>query len=378
MVDLDLYEKLRKLLCSGGNALGLPKHEQTVKLLSNMFLENEAQILTTSFEKCGQPLSLRQIASSTGLSKEVLKPILEDMNYKGKIMKLGPLYSVLPYLPGLFEVYFTHDRDDKERMKKAAEAHLALFRLGQPFELSSSDYTIYRVIPAVKPIEKTIEVSKTLEPSHQILPFEVLREYLSKAKPELYAVVQCSCRNAAKLANEPCKRTDENFCVTTGILAKNVLDSGVGKQVSLDELMEIMEKAEKEGLVHQTFNTQDTAIFMCNCCSCCCGFLKSVKEYNNYGSITKSNFEPIIDLETCTLCEICMQMCPMEAIYHHFPHSEDLSDDMMIIRSDLCIGCGICASNCPSESISLKKVRDIIPMKSSNEMLQKISDTKVH
>jgi Pyruvate/2-oxoacid:ferredoxin oxidoreductase delta subunit len=378
MTDIELYEKLRKLLSSGGNALGLPKHEETTKLLSNMFLEDEAKILTTAFEKCGQPLSLRQIAASTGLAKDILKPLLEDMNYKGKIMKLGPLYSVLPYLPGLFEVYFTHDRDDKERMKKAAEAHLALFRLGQPFELSSSEYTLYRVIPAIEPIEKKIELNESVDAQHQILPYEILREYLSEAKPELYAVVQCSCRNAAKLANEPCKRTDENFCVTTGILAKNVLDSGVGREVSLDELMEVMKKAEKEGLVHQTFNTQDTAMFMCNCCSCCCGFLKSVKEYSNYGSITKSNFQPIIHTESCTLCEDCMQICPMEAIYHHWPHNEDLSDDMMRIRYDLCIGCGLCASNCPSKAISLEKVRNVVPIVGSNEMIQKISESKTH
>jgi Pyruvate/2-oxoacid:ferredoxin oxidoreductase delta subunit len=378
MVDVELYEKLRKLLSSGGNALGLPKHEQTFKLLSNMFLEDEAKILTTAFEKSGQPLSLRQIAASSGMSKDILKPILEDMNFKGKIMKLGPLYSVLPYLPGLFEVYFTHDRDDKERMKKAAEAHLALFRLGQPFELSSSEYTIYRVIPAVEPIEREVELNESMDIQHQILPFEILREYLSQAKPELYAVVQCSCRNAAKLAGEPCKRTDENFCVTTGILAKNVLDSGVGREVSLDELMEVMKKAEKEGLVHQTFNTQDTAMFMCNCCPCCCGFLKSVKEYSNYGSITKSNFNPVIDTESCTLCEDCMEICPMGAIYHHWPHNDDLSDDMMMVRYELCIGCGLCASNCPSKAISLEKVRNVIPTKSSAEMIQKISETKTH
>lgn len=378
MVDIELYDNLRRLLSSGGNALGLPKHEETIKLLSNMFLEQEAKLLISSFEKCNQPLSLRQIAASSGISKEDLKPILEEMHYKGKIMKLGPLYSLLPYLPGLFEVYFTHNRDNKERMKKAAEAHLALFRLGQPFELSSSEYTIYRVIPAVEPVEKTVELNQSIETHPQILPYEILRDYLSEAKPKLYAVVPCSCRNAAKLANEPCKRTNENFCITTGILAKSVIDSGVGSEVTLDELMDVMKKAEKEGLVHQTFNTQETAVFMCNCCPCCCGFLKSIKEYNNYGSITKSNFEPVIDTESCSLCETCMKICPMEAIYHHWPHKDDLSDNIMIIRYDLCIGCGVCASNCPSESISMKKVRDVIPIKSNNEMIQRRTESKIH
>jgi ferredoxin len=68
----------------------------------------------------------------------------------------------------------------------------------------------------------------------------------------------------------------------------------------------------------------------------------------------------------------------MEAIYHHWPHNEDLSDDMMRIRYELCIGCGLCASNCPSKAISLEKVRNVVPIVGSNEMIQKISESKTH
>ncbi len=371
MVDEELYEKLRILLSTGGNALGFPKHEIITRLLSNMYMEEEARLLISSFEKSGQTLNARKIAKLSGILKEDVIKILGDMHYKGKIMKLGPLYMLLPYLPGGFEVYFTHNRDDPERMKKAAEAHLELQKIGFPFELSASSYPVYRVIPTIAPTEKLVDISKSTEVQYQILPYEILNEYLSKATPKLYAVVPCSCRNAAKLGGKPCKRTDESFCITTGILARSVVDSGVGQEVSLEELMEVMEKAEKEGLVHETFNLQDTAIFMCNCCSCCCGFLKSVKELHNYGSITKSNFEPIIDEKTCTLCEDCMEICPMGAIYHHWPHNKDLTDDMMIIRQELCIGCGVCASNCPSGAISLKKVRDVVPMKNQEEFFKK-------
>lgn len=378
MAESDLYENLRRLLGSGGNAIGLPKHEVTRKLLTNMFPEEEAKILISSFDKCGEPINIRTLSKKSGVPKEELNKIFDDMYHKGKLMKLGPLYILLPYLPGGFEVYFTTNRDDQERMKKAAEAHLELFKLGFPFELSTSKYTVYRVIPTISPTEKTIEVSKTVDLKHQVLPYEVLREYLSMANPKLYAVVPCSCRNAAKLAGEPCKQTDENYCVTTGILAKTVLEQGVGREVTLDELMDIMAKAEKEGLVHETFNMQDTATFVCNCCSCCCGFLKSVKELQNYASITKSNFDPNINKDVCKLCETCAKMCPMEAIYHHWPHKEDLSDDMMAIRLDLCIGCGVCASNCPNGAITLEKVRDFVPIKGQTELMAKRAEDKAH
>ena len=130
--------------------------------------------------------------------------------------------------------------------------------------------------------------------------------------------------------------------------------------------------------MHETINIQDTSAFICNCCPCCCGFLKSVKELRNYGAIAKSNFAPKIDRSLCTLCEKCMEICPMEAIYHHWPHSDDLSDDMMVIREDLCIGCGVCASNCPNEAITLEKVRDVVPFKTQAEMEQKIREKRIH
>ncbi|MHA1843242.1 MAG: indolepyruvate ferredoxin oxidoreductase subunit alpha [Promethearchaeota archaeon] len=221
------------------------------------------------------------------------------------------------------------------------------------------------------PRNSLIKLSEETEVKPQVMPHEILREYLAKTQPHIFSVVPCSCRTAAKLAGHPCKRTDENFCIATGILAKTTLDQGVGKEVTLEELLSIMEKAEKEGLVHKTFNMQDTAMFICNCCPCCCRFLKSVKEHNNYASIIKSNFEPIILQDACDLCETCIKICPMEAIYHHWPHKTDLSDDMIVIRKELCIGCGLRASNCPNDAIMLEKVRNYVPVKSEAELMER-------
>ncbi|MBS7287668.1 MAG: 4Fe-4S binding protein, partial [Candidatus Freyarchaeota archaeon] len=98
----------------------------------------------------------------------------------------------------------------------------------------------------------------------------------------------------------------------------------------------------------------------------------------NYGAIAKSNFIPVINNDLCKRCEKCMEICPMDAIYHHYPHSEDLSDDMMIVREDLCIGCGLCASNCPSSAVTLKKVRDSVPFRNQAEMEEQIKVERAH
>jgi Pyruvate/2-oxoacid:ferredoxin oxidoreductase delta subunit len=374
MAKEDAYENLRQIM-NRGTAIKLPKHKAVNEMLKSIFSKEEANLLGV-FEKAGQLLPTEKISELSGIPKERVVQVFDDMAYKGKLVKAANFYAVLPFVPGLFEFYFTHNRDDPAKMKKAAKAYRELFYSGHPFELSAGNYTLYRVIPAVEPTEKTIEINKSLEVQRQVLPFEVLKEYLSKA--DLFAVVPCSCRNAAKYSGHPCERTDENFCVTTGFLAKSVLDQGVGRQITLDELMEIMKKAEKAGLVHETINIQDTSVFICNCCPCCCGFLKSVKEFQNYNAITKANFVPRTDNNLCSKCEKCVEICPMDARYHHWPHSEDLSDNMIITREDLCIGCGVCASNCPKEAITLEKVRNIIPVKNQAEMEQKFKEVRVH
>ncbi|MBD3211826.1 MAG: 4Fe-4S dicluster domain-containing protein [Candidatus Lokiarchaeota archaeon] len=368
-IDRDqLYEDLRKFL-SPEKSLKLPKNDTTKKLLTNMYTETEAYVIVYGFKKPLGPRLGWSIRRKTRIPKKELQEILVDMIYKGKLIKKGPFYLIFPYIPGGFEFYFTTNRDDPERMKKAAEAHDALFYEGYPLGLGKMDPTVYRVIPTIEPTKKTYKINKSMDLQHQILTYELMEEYL--AEKDVFAVVPCSCRTAAALAGNPCKRTDENFCITAGALAKNSIDSGVGKEVTLEELIEVMKKAEKEGLVHETFNVQEASLFICNCCPCCCGFLKSVKELGNYSSITKSNFDPHIDFEECTLCKACVEICPMEAISLKNTSNGENSPKIDI-NYNLCIGCGVCASNCPQDAINLEKVRNIIPVKNLRKYYKKL------
>jgi len=353
------YDKLR-LLLSPPMGVPLQKGELTDKLLRNMYTEEEAFIVANGIKKALRPVSVRYIRKRVKIPKKQLKEKLNDMDYKGKIIKISRFYLIPPYLPGLFEFYFTHDRDDPEKLKAAGEAHYELIRRGFHKRHSQSGEPLFRVIPAIEPTERAIEINKNMNIKHQILPYEVLEKYLSKKKR--FAIQKCSCRNAAEKAGEPCKCTEENFCVSAGFLANRVIESGVGREVTFEELMEIMKRAEREGLVHETSNVQNTSVFICNCCSCCCGFLKSVKELDNKKAIVTSNFNPVINYAQCQSCKTCINICPMSAI--------EYVEDKPKIRLDDCLGCGLCASNCPEKAITLKKVRYVIPPKSILKLLR--------
>lgn len=348
-----IYEQVRGIL-SPFLGVPLPRTELTNKLLRNIFTEEEAFIVAVGIQKALLPVTERRVSKRTKIPRKEVRKILRDMSYRGKLSNLGPFYLLLPYLPGFFELYFTTNRDDPERMRKAGEAHYELIKSGFHVKHSSSGYPMYRVIPAVEPTLRTIKLNATLPVKHKVLPYEVLEKYLSKFK--VFAIQTCSCRNAAKLSGNPCKRTDENFCVSAGLLADRVIKGGVGRQVNLDELMEIMKRAEKEGLVHETINVKSSSVFICNCCSCCCGFLKSVKELKNRGAIATPNFQPVINASICQACKKCMKLCPMEAISH-----QEVTNEMIISLAE-CIGCGVCASNCPQNAISLIKIRNIAPV----------------
>jgi ferredoxin len=54
-----------------------------------------------------------------------------------------------------------------------------------------------------------------------------------------------------------------------------------------------------------------------------------------------------VDSEACSGCEVCVDMCPMEAI--------EVDDDVACIDEDRCIGCGVCAYHCTTEALSLER-----------------------
>ena len=55
----------------------------------------------------------------------------------------------------------------------------------------------------------------------------------------------------------------------------------------------------------------------------------------------------IVDKDTCTGCEICVDSCPVEAI-------SMTSENLAFVDPETCIDCGDCVDVCPVEAISLE------------------------
>jgi Pyruvate/2-oxoacid:ferredoxin oxidoreductase delta subunit len=123
--------------------------------------------------------------------------------------------------------------------------------------------------------------------------------------------------------------------------------AGYGRTVTRAEALDVLDLAEREGLVHCTYNVQREALFICNCCPCCCGFLRGVKEFGAPHLLVRSNWVSTLQAERCTACGACAGgRCPMDAIAQ--------SAGRYTVSEERCIGCGVCTVSCPADAITLK------------------------
>ena len=124
------------------------------------------------------------------------------------------------------------------------------------------------------------------------------------------------------------------------------VDKGMGRFITQEEALDILDRCDEAGLVPQPFISQDTG-GICNCCGDCCGILRSIKLHPKPVEKVLTNYYAEIDPLSCSACETCMDRCQMEAIRIG-------DEEVAQVDRDRCIGCGLCVTTCPSEAISLK------------------------
>jgi formate hydrogenlyase subunit 6/NADH:ubiquinone oxidoreductase subunit I len=74
----------------------------------------------------------------------------------------------------------------------------------------------------------------------------------------------------------------------------------------------------------------------------------------------KAKLMAVVHMEGCTGCDVCVEFCPVDCIYHipgpeHIlaenPHAS--MNGVVMIDEDVCIGCKLCAKYCPWETIEM-------------------------
>ena len=353
------YIKLQKHL--DNQAVGFPstKTGVEIRILKHIFTPEEAEISSFLSYKLEPLKIIYSRIEHLVESPEELEKILDRIQKKGgiefKIKNGKKHYCNAPLVVGMYE--------------------FQLARLTPEFIKNFNDYTSDKnfgidFLSSELPQMRTIPVAKSIHPQHNVSTFDEVTTLLQQAE-EPFAIMECICRKKKFIEGKPCKVTDrKETCLAIGGMAQMTLASDIGRKITRDEAMSIIEQNQKEGLVLQPSNTKK-AEFICSCCGCCCGMLYMHKILPKPLDFWATNFHAVVDKNTCEGCGNCEKICQVGAV------NVSEKEQYAVVNLDRCFGCGVCVSNCPTESIALlKKPAEVIPPQTREELIDIIMEGK--
>ena len=331
----EIYRRLCETMSKRGGECPAMDIPEFYSLTEELFTPEEAEVFL-AIPRGYHPANA--IADVLGKPTEEVEPILEGMAEKGLCVSgnMGDtvFYGSLPFLPGIFEFQFMRG--------STTEKDKRLARLIRDYKMAVA--VVKKPSPVKFPTTRVIPVNRTIDAEITPHTYDQAASYITKYDP--IAVSTCYCRHEAKLIdqNDDCGKPD-GVCMQFGMVAQFVIDRGIGRQITNDEALNILEQCEKEGLVHSTINRQEIE-WLCNCCKDHCTILKKAFSHPKPALVLNSGFQPVRDMASCKSCGICIERCPASALAMD-------EDTKTTADLDRCIGCGVCASGCPEDAITL-------------------------
>jgi Pyruvate/2-oxoacid:ferredoxin oxidoreductase delta subunit len=325
------YLKLREFLDQF--PIGFPQTDSGVeiKILKRLFSPEEARI---TVQLSPLPEEASAIADRADLPEEHLSTMLETMAKNGLIFRMRrgakTMFLAAPFMIGLYE--YSVKKIDRE----LAQLFKQYYDEAYQEEMGRSNVPGFKVIP----LQQNVQADMALLPYHKI------EEDIRSTR--IIAVTECVCRKEAALTGHQCEHPVEN-CLSFGVAAEFYIENGMGRQITADEAIEIVKKADESGLVHAGANAKHLSN-ICNCCPCCCASMKGmIAKGQGRQKFMNALFEAVVDESQCTACEMCLDRCPVDAI---------TVQETANVNRDNCLGCGLCAGDCATEAISMHLRKD--------------------
>jgi NAD-dependent dihydropyrimidine dehydrogenase PreA subunit len=333
MVADDIYRKLQRHL--DRMPVGFPATESGVeiRILKHLFTPEQAEI-ALELSAIPEPLSTVHRRLRSRMTLEDLREELDRMADHGVIEKVTVReevrYGKTIFVVGMYERQLT--RLTAEFHQDTVEYFDEAFR--STFHKTGT--TQLRAVP----------VNTTIIPDYTVATYDDIRAFV-RTSDGPFATMNCICRHGKELTGGSCRQTKirEN-CLTFGVAAEAMVSSGAARHITRDEMLGLLDAADREGLVLEPQNTKEP-LFVCCCCGCCCGVLSMAKKFPRPVEYFTTNYYAVVNPDACEVCGQCEARCQMDAV--------ELGGEAAEVKRSHCIGCGLCVTTCPSDAISLEK-----------------------
>lgn len=158
-----------------------------------------------------------------------------------------------------------------------------------------------------------VPVEKAIQSESKSVSIEHLSHWLKKY--DCYVAGACSCRRSQSVRGEGSGDLEDYWCIAVGDCARYAIETGKdGREVSYDEVIAILRRAEEEGYVHQITNIdgEDKIFAICNCAPGVCYALRTSQLFNT-PNMSRSAYIAHVDKEKCVACGKCVEVCPAGA-----------------------------------------------------------------
>jgi len=283
--------------------------------LFSVFTEETAYI--ASHMGVRNPLTMQQIAEACEWPLEKVEPLVNHMaqvgnleynweNLDGKNPTHEKRFAVPVQLPGMGEFYAMNEA--------ALEEHPEMSTYFERIAFTGPSQVAPIIPPGgggvgmhVVPIEAAIE---QVEDSADV---EHLSHWLKKY--DRFSSAVCSCRMSETVRGVNTGDDPEGWCIGVGDMADYEVQTGKGRYITYDEAMEIIQKAEDLGFVHQITNIdgEEKIFAVCNCQKSVCYGLRTSQLFNT-PNFSRSAYVAHVDPDTCVACGQCVENCPAGAV----------------------------------------------------------------
>ncbi len=282
-----------------------------VILSPEIVTDDMADVIITM--KIREKLTAEEVAERAGRDVEETRKILDDAADVGILIvneivnnKDGkPVYWFETWVPGVMEMMNNHP-EYVHKYPAIAWGFEGYGRIRGAFSAG--------MFPPGIGLMRVIPIQTAIDGNSRRASYEEVSHYINDAK--MISVSNCSCRTSREEMGEGCGHLKEEMCIQLGHGAEYYIRTGRGRQVTKEEAMEIIKRAEDNGLMHQIPNIdgEGETHAICNCCGCSCYALRSTEMFIN-ADMSRSNYQAEVDPEKCVACGECVKNCPVNALH---------------------------------------------------------------